>query len=202
VKTFTFIAALGVTLAGCRSEDVLERPHPSFERMLEQPRYDPYEASGVFADGRAMREPPEGAQPHRSTPLPNELVSGRAPNGQYVDEIPLALTMPLLAKGKAAFERTCAACHGVLGDGNTVVARHMKRKPPSLHERRITEKPVGELFTVATEGYGYMPSYRAQLDHFERWAVVAYVKALERSQHAPVAELPPDLQRELRQRLR
>lgn len=194
------VASLLLSVVGCRTEEIWKRPQPSFERMLEQPRYDAYESSTFFEDGMAMRRPPEGALPYRPTPLDPRLETGREADASFVAEVPLGLSVAFLQRGRQAFRRSCAACHGALGDGDTVVAEHMARKPPSLHERRIREKPVGELFAVASEGFGLMPSLESQLDVRERWAVVAYVRALQRSQHAPLAELPADVRSELRRR--
>ena len=109
------------------------------------------------------------------------------------------MTRASLEAGRAAFERVCATCHGVLGDGNSVVAEKMElRKPPSLHEARIAQLPAGKVFQVASVGYGLMPGYAALLSVEERWAIVGYLGALRLSQAAPVASLPPFMQAELR----
>ena len=92
----------------------------------------------------------------------------------------------------------CAACHGPLGNGDTVVAEHMQRRPPSLHEPRIGKLSDAELYRVIREGYGYMPSYAAKLPPKDSWAVVAYVRALRLSQNVQVSALSEHLQRELR----
>ncbi len=95
----------------------------------------------------------------------------------------------------------CAACHGLAGDGDSPVARNMAlRKPPSLHEPRIRALPAGRLYAVVRDGYGLMPSYAEELSVGERWAVVAYVRALQLSQGARLAELPPELRSEARAR--
>ena len=181
---------------GCRSEDVFFEPHLSFERMLEQPRYDPYEKSEFFPDGRNMREPPEGTLPYDlEEPLDPAKGGGIAADGGFVGTIPLHIDMSLLARGRGRFEQFCGPCHGVRGDGDTVVARHMQRPPPSLHQPRIRALADGEIYFVIELGYGMMPGYAAQLPYEDRWAVVAYLRALQRSQNVTVAELPPDLRR-------
>jgi mono/diheme cytochrome c family protein len=169
--------------------------------MIEQPRYDPYGRSEFFADGRMMRDPPEGAVQYRAPALEPELQAGIV-NGEFVDTIPINVTRQLVERGRDRYDRFCGPCHGVLGTGETVVAIHMQRRPPSLHERRIRDQPDGRIFHVINAGYGYMSDYRAQLRWDERWAVVAYVRALQRSQHALVAELPEFVREELRRTLR
>jgi mono/diheme cytochrome c family protein len=120
-------------------------------------------------------------------------------NAGYLEAIPLPVTRASLERGHAAFERVCATCHGVLGDGNSVVAEKMLiRKPPSLHEPRIAHLPAGKVFQVASLGYGFMPGYAALLSVEERWAVVGYLDALRLSQAAPIATLPASMQEELR----
>lgn len=177
--------------SGCRSETAVHRLDPDLNRMREQPRYDIYEASRFFPDGKAMREPPAGTVPY-GTPAERAAARVLASGGSQA-ELPLPLTRELLRVGRRKFEQTCAACHGVLGFGETVVATHMQRPPPSLHEPRIASQPLGRLYQVIEQGYGFMPAYATQLDEGERWAVAAYVVALQQSQATPIDELPPAL---------
>ncbi len=190
---------LALLLASCRSEHVFRRIDPSFNRMQVQPRSDPYDESRLFSDGSTMRAPPEGTRPYASTPADPLVVTGRC-GAAPVDSLPVPLTRSLLERGRGRFGVFCAPCHGVLGDGDSVVATHMARRPPSLHEARIRALADGNVFGVVTDGYGFMPGYRAELSSEDRWAVVAYVRALERSRHAPMAELPPDIAHEAERR--
>jgi mono/diheme cytochrome c family protein len=106
-----------------------------------------------------------------------------------------------LARGRARFDVTCAVCHGLLGDGESQVALSMSlRRPPSLHAYR--DVPDGHLYRVITEGFGLMPSYGAELSVEDRWAVVAYVRALQLSQYAGLEQVPPDVRRKLEQETR
>jgi mono/diheme cytochrome c family protein len=181
----------------CSRSVTLVEPELSLERMLDQPRLDPFEESHLFADGRAMRTPPAGTVPRERVLGPAALIEGKE-GGRYVDRIPVPVTRALLEHGRERFETFCAACHGVLGDGRSPVAEAMTlRRPPSLHEPRLRAAPSGELFAVASHGYGLMPSYAPYLPVASRWAVVAYVRALQLSQAAPVASLPDDLRRAL-----
>lgn len=182
------LAALFPATTGC---DV------DFERMLDQPKAEPYEASPFFDDGQSMRQPPRGTVPVTRVTGPRELVTGRNAAGDYVDTLPVTLDAALLDRGEDRFRIFCRTCHGPLGDGRSAVAENMKlRKPPSLHEPRLRSFPAGRMFRVVSEGYGLMPSYAESLSLEDRWAVVAFVRALQLSQDVPLAELPAPLREE------
>lgn len=182
------LAALGLASAGC---DV------DFERMLDQAKAEPYEASPFFEDGQSMRRPPSGTVPTTRVTGPRELVTGRTAAGEYVTTLPVTLDEALLDRGEDRFRIFCRTCHGPLGDGRSAVAENMKlRRPPSLHEQRLQSYPPGRLFRVVSEGYGLMPSYAESLSLEDRWAVVAFVRALQLSQNVPLAELPAPLREE------
>jgi hypothetical protein len=186
-------------LSACDESQAFHQPEPGLERMLEQPRGERYGASSAFADGRTMREPvPDTVSREQSFIGQTQIETGRS-NADYVPNSPLPVTRASLEVGRVAFERVCATCHGVLGDGNSVVAEKMAlRKPPSLHEARIARLPAGKVFQVASVGYGLMPGFGALLNVEERWAVVGYLDALRLSQAAPATSLPPYMQAELR----
>jgi mono/diheme cytochrome c family protein len=193
-----FALALASVTVACDESEVLHEPDPGLARMLLQRRGFPYAASSVFDDGRLMRSPPpDTVARDRRFPGQLPLETGRDDAG-YVRAVPLPVTATLLRRGHAAFDRTCGICHGLLGDGNSVVAEKMTlRRPPSLHEPRIGELPPGKLFEVVSSGYGLMPGYAPVLATDERWAVVAYVGALRLSQAAPVKTLPATMRAEL-----
>lgn len=140
-----------------------------------------------------MRDPPAGTVP-RGAPEP----PWRA-GGAYVERIPVRMTRELVGLGREHFDVTCAACHGVLGDGVSVVATKMlQRPPPSLLTDRVRAMKPGRLYEIVRDGYGLMPGYTAQLSTPEdRWAVVAYVRALQLSQRATLSELPAGVRAEL-----
>lgn len=159
--------------------------------MMVQRRADPFAATRVFADGRVMRAPPAGTAPYEARPYDPAREEGYV-DGRAAPRVPIPLTRAVLELGRHHFDRVCAACHGVLGDGVSVVARAMRlRPPPSLHVGPPATKTPGEVFRVVSVGYGLMPSYAHTLDVDERWAVVAYLSALRLSQRAAVASLPP-----------
>ncbi len=163
---------------------------PRLDPMQRQPKYKAYQASEAYPDGLAMRQPPAGTVPYRAVIDP-AIASGLGPDGRPLERAPVALTAALLARGRARFNIICAACHGLLGDGESQVALNMSlRRPPSLHAYR--DVADGHIFRVMTSGFGLMPSYAAQLSVDDRWAVVAYVRALQLSQHAALEQVPPE----------
>lgn len=169
-----------------------------FDPMERQPKFKPFAANSQFEDGRAMRVPPPGTVPREQPTMQPELTTGKDRAGNDVKDIPVPVTAGLLDLGRKNFEIRCAVCHGLLGDGVSPVATQMSlRPPPNLHKLR--NPSPAHIFHVATQGFGLMASYAAELTPQERWAVVAYVEALRLSQSAPLAEAPPDIQKKLRE---
>jgi len=163
--------------------------------MQRQQKVKAYQASPFWADGLGMRAPPEGTVPHGQL-LPLETATGLGPDGKAIALVPIPVDAKLLARGRSRFDITCATCHGVLGDGESQVSLNMAlRRPPSLHAYR--DVPDGHIFRVISEGFGLMPSYAAELPVEDRWAVVAYVRALQLSQYATLDQVPPDARRKL-----
>jgi len=162
----------------------------SIDPMENQAKYDPYEQNAFFSDRRAMRTPPKGAISREAPEERGPTATGTNDAG-FLSSIPFAVTREFLMVGRERFDIFCAACHGLVGDGESVVAARMAlRPPPSLVGGRVASFSPGRIFHVATEGYGMMPSYRAVLNQRERWAVAAYVRALVESQNAPLASAP------------
>lgn len=168
---------------------------PRLDPMQRQQKYKAYQVNDRYDDGLAMRRPPRGTVPYG--PLLDPVVAtGLGPDGKPVPLLPVAVDARLLARGRQRFDITCATCHGVLGDGESQVAMNMSlRRPPSLHLYR--DLPDGYIYRVITEGFGLMPSYASALSVEDRWAVVAYVRALQLSQHATVDQVPPEVRRRL-----
>jgi cytochrome c553 len=165
--------------------------------MANQPRAKPLSHSEFFSDGTNARPLP----PH--TVARGDLRSDRAyftglTNGVYVTHLPMQLTPELLARGRERYDAFCAACHGRTGDGQGVVVQRGFPAPPSFHLDRLRNAPIGHFYDVMTNGYGAMISYAAQIDPNERWAIAAYIRALQLSQHAATSELPADDQGRLR----
>lgn len=193
------VAALLALLspAACRTEQTIVTPDPHLERMLEQPKRMAYEPDSRLPGGLAMQKPPDGTVPIDAVVGPAVLTTG-ASESRWADRIPIPVDRALLETGRERFDLYCATCHGVLGDGVSVVAAKMSlRKPPSLHDPRILAFAPGRLFATIREGYGLMPSYAVQLSVRDAWAVVAYVHALQLARGARVSDLPAPLRARL-----
>jgi mono/diheme cytochrome c family protein len=197
------VAAVTAPLAACVDEQLLD---PMAER---QPREKAFRVSNFWEDGLSMRSPPAGTVPRERRTMSPTLTAGIAgytgqvaPNGErvvrYAAQIPLPVTKELLALGRKRYDITCATCHGPVGDGDSIVARQMAlRPPPSL--LNYADRAPGYIFEVATHGFGLMASYAAELSVPERWAVVAYIRALQVSQSFPADKLQPDERQRLDQ---
>ena len=116
-----------------------------------------------------------------------------------VDALPFALTAEVLDRGQQRFDIYCSPCHGLTGQGDGMIVRRGYRQPPSYHIDRLRQVPLGHFYDVMTNGFGAMPDYRAQIAPRDRWAIAAYVRALQLSQHAPAAEFPPEERQKLSQ---
>ena len=178
-------------------------PPIDFQRMIEQNRFTVWQSCPFFPDGRELQSPPDGTVPRDAPTGPAGLRAG-VEGGAYLQEIPLPLTHDLLGAGRASFETYCAPCHGLRGDGASVVAETMDlRRPPALAGKAARRLPVGRVYQVIGEGYGLMRSYAEDLTTpEERWAVVAYVLALQTSHGVPLDALPPEVRREAERQLR
>jgi mono/diheme cytochrome c family protein len=163
---------------------------PDWSRMITQPKLQPFGATDLFADRSAMRPLPAGAIPREWIADPARR-TGLTAEGDALDAPPLPVTRALLERGRERFAIVCAPCHGIAGDGDSVVARAMqRRRPPSLHEPRLVALTPGALYRVIAAGYGVMPSYRTLLPTDDRWAVVAYVRTLALAWTARLEALP------------
>lgn len=184
-------------LPACRTEQTLVTPDPHLERMLTQPKRLPYQADPLLPHGMVMQKPPEGTVPVDMVVGPSSSTTGIV-DGRWTDRIPLPADRSFVETGRERFDLYCATCHGVLGDGVSVVASKMSlRRPPSLHDARIRAYPPGRIFATIRQGYGLMPGYAVQLSVHDSWAVVAYVRALQLARGAPVARLPPEVRARL-----
>lgn len=158
--------------------------------MYNQPRYEALEASRFFADGRSARPLPAGTVARGTLLEDVAFATGMVNDSTFVTELPFALTAELLQRGRERYGIFCAVCHDATGSGRGMVVRRGYKQPPALHVERLRQQPAGYFFDVITKGFATMPSYAAQIPPADRWAIVAYVRALQLSQHVPVQELP------------
>ena len=193
-RALVILAAL-LALAGC------ER---TMKNMYEQPRLGPDAASPLWADGKGSRPPPPGSVPVAVGDLA-KTSSGRHGRDELAARAaadaasaPPPADQALLERGQARYDVFCAPCHSVVGDGDGMIVRRGFPRPPSFHQARLREVSDRHVFDVVTEGYGVMPPFADRVTPQDRWAIVAYVRALQLSQDAPAAALLPALQARLR----
>ena len=157
--------------------------------MHDQPKMKPLRPSAMFADGRSARPLVVGTVARGSLREDQAYFAGRTQAG-FVTELPVKVTPDLLQRGRERFEVFCSPCHGRTGGGDGMVVQRGFKTPPSYHTDRLRGLPVGYLYDVATNGFGAMSGYAAQVPPADRWAIVAYVRVLQYSQHAPLADVP------------
>lgn len=173
-SALVFLAALAS--AGCRLD------------MHVQPRQNPLSKSDFFADQRSARPRVEGTVARGDLRADAYFYTGKIGDNPG-DAMPFPVTVPVLERGRERHNIFCAPCHSRVGDGNGFIpSRGFPRKPPSYHSQRLEKAPVGYLYGVITEGFGIMPDYSAQIPPQDRWCIVAYIRALQLSQHATVAD--------------
>jgi mono/diheme cytochrome c family protein len=215
VRTFAF-CLFTFSFCSCR-QDMHDQPKYRPLRPVDQ--------IGSINDGRSARPLVEGtvargelrddvefytgriagfAQTTANTPatsssqMPSQAASGGTPGLQgFVAEFPLQITAADLDRGQERFNIYCSVCHGPLGDGGGVIPKRGFRKPPSYHDDRLRNAPVGYFFDVITNGFGNMPDYAVQVEPSDRWRIIAYIRALQLSQRATVADVPADKRGEL-----
>jgi Cytochrome C oxidase, cbb3-type, subunit III len=169
---------LGVSfLAGCRQD------------MHNQPKFIPLRESDFFPDKRSERPLVPGTVPHTTEREDTSYYTGLI-GDKLLDTMPVPITRGLLKRGQERFNIYCAPCHSVLGDGKGMVARRGYLNPPSFHDDRLRNAPLGHFYRVMTFGSGAMPDYAQQIAPADRWAIVAYIRALQLSQAAPVSDVP------------
>jgi len=183
---YTLTLALLTTLAfaGCRQD------------MHDAPRYEAFEASSSFPNGSASRTAPAGTVARGWLRDDEALYTGKV-GGQVVDQFPFPIVAADLQRGQARFNIYCTPCHGKLGDGQGMVVQRGLRQAASYHQDRLREERLGYFYDVVTNGFGAMQGYAEQIPVRDRWLIVAYVRTLQMSQHAAVADVPADKRAEL-----
>ena len=176
--------AAGLALAACRQD------------MHDAPRYDPLEAAAFFGNGSAARQPLANTVARGQLNLDRHLYEGVV-DGRPAESFPMPVTADVMARGQERFNVFCAPCHDRTGAGNGTIVQRGFRQPPSFHADRLRNAPAGYFFDVMTHGFGAMQDYAAQIPVADRWAITAYVRALQLSQRATINDVPPDRQAEL-----
>jgi mono/diheme cytochrome c family protein len=195
------------------------------QQMADQPSYKPLEASSFFPDGQSARPLVTGTVARGHLNIDWHLFTGRVPptdeqisrakagiasaktkeerqaaeellRGKFVESFPFPVTQDVLEHGYHRYMIYCVVCHDALGTGHGQIVQRGYTRPPSYHIPRLREVAVGHLFAVITEGYGSMPSYAEQIPPRDRWAIAAYVRSLQLSQHCPTDRMTPEMRTE------
>ena len=158
--------------------------------MHMQPRYNPLAKSDFFADQRAARPLIAGTVARGEERADTYFYTGK--NGSVLgDYMPFPVTKEVMRRGRERYNIYCSPCHSRLGDGNGFIpSRGFPKKPPSYHIERLVKAPIGHFFDVMTHGYGIMLDYSAQISPHDRWCIAAYIRALQLSQNATLADVP------------
>lgn len=172
---------LSILVAGCKIQ----------QDMAHQPKNRPLSPSAFFDDGHSERPIIENTVAHGSI-AEDDLFVPKDSNA-----FPLPLTPQLLARGQERYKIFCTPCHGLQGDGNGMVSMRGMKHPPTYHQPRLRQVPNGYIYDVITNGFGGMLGYSAQIPPADRWAIIAYFRALQLSRNAPVSDLPADLREKL-----
>ena len=167
---------LAVFSASCRQD------------MQDQPKYKPLAPSRFFSDGKSARQLVEGTAPY----IPEGKATPPITDLSKMTTLPFTLTPQVMDRGQGRFNIYCSPCHGRLGYGNGMVVQRGFRAPPSYHIDRLRQAPLGHFYGVMTDGFGAMPSYADKVAPDDRWAVAAYIRALQLSQNATINEAPPE----------
>ena len=174
-------------LAACRQD------------MHDQPKYIPLRPTSFFADGRSARPLPDNTVARGHLNEDTAYYTGRDAAGKLVAEFPFAVTKQILQRGQNRFNVYCTPCHDSTGSGNGMVTQRGFRHPPSYHIDRLRQIPVGHFYDVITNGLGAMQDYAAQIEPADRWAIAAYIRALQLSQQATIDDVPAEARGQLAQ---
>ncbi len=176
------VAAVG---AGCRQD------------MHDQPKFIPLRPSGFFGDSRSERPLITGTVARGHLKDDTAFYTGKGPDGKFVNEFPFPVTKEVVERGQQRFNIYCAPCHDATGAGYGMIVRRGYRHPPSYHIEQLRNVQNGYLYDVIANGFGAMPDYAAQVEPADRWAIVAYIRALQLSQNASINDVPAEARGQL-----
>jgi mono/diheme cytochrome c family protein len=183
-KKFWRLAILVIVLGACQ------------QKMADQPRYKPLQKSALFDDQRASRPLVEGTVARGHLDDDEQLYSGKL-GGALATTFPFSIDGRALQRGRERYDIFCSPCHDRLGMGQGMIGRRGYRPPPSFHIERLRAAPPGHFFDVMSHGFGAMPDYAAQIPPRDRWMIAAYIRTLQLSQNAAIADVPDAERRKL-----
>jgi mono/diheme cytochrome c family protein len=172
------VVSLGLASSACRQD------------MHDQPKYIPLRASTFFSDNRSARPTIPDTVPRGHLDDDALLYTGKQ-DGRIAAVFPFPVDAKVMSRGQERYDIFCAPCHGRAGNGDGMVVRRGYRRPPPYDDARLMTEPAGHFFDVISNGFGAMPDYAAQISAADRWAIVAYVRALQLSAHATLADVAP-----------
>lgn len=201
-KTYlkTILSLLIIMLVGMsclRGQPSEKTPIHLNPNMDDQNRYDPQERSKFFADGSAMRVPEEGTIARGELREDDAYYKGTDAAGEFINTIPVRVDRALMSRGQERYNIYCAPCHSLAGDGKGIVPKRGFLPPPSFHDEKVRAFSDGYIYSVISNGVRNMPAYKKQIPVNDRWAIVAYVRALQRTQNATANDVPEDKLKEL-----
>lgn len=174
-----------LALAACRPD------------MFNQPRYNTEAADPFFPDESSARPLPPHTIQYRQPETDTAFYEGKTADGKLLEGFPMPVTREMLERGRERFDIYCSVCHGATGEGNGMVVQRGFPAPPSYHIDRLRNAPAGHFYDVITNGYGVMYSYASRVSPADRWAIAAYIRALQLSEHATIKDVPPEEQAKL-----
>lgn len=196
MRVAALMIAAAALLAGCRGNTSEKPPIHPIQDMRNQPKFRPEAKNAFFPDGRAMRPPVEGVVAQGELREDEAFYRGRMGEA-YVAKAPIAVDEATLKRGQERFNIYCATCHDRTGSGRGMVVQRGFPPPVDLSSERVRGFSDGQIFDTLSTGVRNMPSYAAQIPEQDRWAIVSWVRVLQRSQHASVKDVPPDLQNQI-----
>ncbi|MCG3208424.1 MAG: hypothetical protein FOGNACKC_02028 [Anaerolineae bacterium] len=195
IPSIVFLAAAVLLMAGC---DLVPL------HMRVQPRYEPLDPSAMWADGMSARPIPANTIPRghwgeiKIDPI---YYTGKITETGYVQQMPITVNRATLQRGQERFNIFCSPCHGRVGDGQGMIVQRGLKKPPSFHDPRLVDSPDGYFFDVMANGFGVMYGYASRINPDDRWAIVAYIRALQYSQNVHLDSLPADVRQQIESQL-
>jgi mono/diheme cytochrome c family protein len=193
MNKLVIISAFLLGVVGCTRHQPSDKPPVHLQQnMAHQPKLKAQAESDFFADGSAMREPVEGTVARGWLRVDSsEYYEGMDAEGKLVRKAPVMMTMARLERGRERFNIYCSPCHGRVGDGKSIMVKKGMLPPPSYHDQRLVDVEDGHIFNVITNGLKNMPPYKYQIPVDDRWSIVGYVRALQRSHRATIDDVPP-----------
>ncbi|MCP4632634.1 MAG: cytochrome c [candidate division Zixibacteria bacterium] len=183
-----------VVISGCTREHPSDKPPIHLNpNMDDQPKYKAQAESKFFEDDATMRTPVSGTVAQGELRDDDIYYKGKNIDGSYVLKAPLSINKETLLRGQERFDIYCSPCHSRLGDGRGIMLEKGYVPPPTFHSDRLRNLPDGEIFEVISNGVRNMPSYRHQINVHDRWTIVLYMRALQRSQNASINDIPVEL---------